>query len=133
MIDTHCHLTDPRLLEQLDGVLARCAEAGVERVVTIGTDIQDAMDAIDLCKRHASVRCAVGIHPNYTANATLEDVPKLRALQANQTVVALGEMGLDYHYKDIPPSHQREIFEAQMQLAREVGKSVVIHCREAVD
>jgi TatD DNase family protein len=133
MIDTHCHLTDPRLLEQLDGVLSRCRDAGVDRLVTIGTDIQDAMDAIDLCKRNPNVRCAIGIHPNYTANASVEDVPKLRALQANPTVVAIGEMGLDYHYKDIPPAHQRSIFEAQLQLAREVGKPVVIHCREAVD
>jgi TatD DNase family protein len=133
MIDTHCHLTDPRLLEQLDGVMQRCAEAGVDRVVTIGTDVQDAMDAIDLCKRRPNVRCVVGIHPNYIAGASVEDVAKIRALQGNETVVALGEMGLDYHYKDIPPAHQREMFEAQMQLAAEVGKAVVIHCREAVD
>ena len=133
MIDTHCHLTDPRLLEQIDGVLSRCAEAGVDRVVTIGTDIQDALDAIDLCKRKPNVRCVVGIHPNYTANASVDDVAKIRAIQANESVVAIGEMGLDYHYKDIPASHQRPMFEAQLQLARDVGKPVVIHCREAVD
>jgi TatD DNase family protein len=133
MIDTHCHLTDPRLLEQLDAVLKRCADAGVERVVTIGTDVQDALDAIDLCKRKPNVRCVVGIHPNYTANTDVDDVAKIRAVHANESVVAIGEMGLDYHYKDIPPSHQRPIFEAQLQLAREVAKPVVIHCREAVD
>jgi TatD DNase family protein len=133
MIDTHCHLTDPRLVAQLDAVLQRCADAGVDRVVTIGTDVQDALDAIDLCKRKPNIRCVVGIHPNYTANTSVDDVAKIRAIQANETVVAIGEMGLDYHYKDIPPAHQRPIFEAQLQLARDVGKPVVIHCREAVD
>jgi len=130
VIDTHCHLTDPKLFDQLDGVLSRCADADVDRVVTIGTDVQDALDAIDLCKRKPNVRCVVGIHPNYTAGASVDDVAKIRAIQANESVVAIGEMGLDYHYKDIPPSHQRAIFEAQLELAREVGKPVVIHCRE---
>ena len=133
MIDTHCHLTDPRLLEQLDAVLARAAEAGVDRVVTIGTDVEDAMAAIEVCQRSSNVRCAVGIHPNYSADARVEDVAKLRELQKHPSVVALGEMGLDYHYDRATPTHQRLIFEAQLQLAAELNRSVVIHCREAVD
>jgi len=133
MIDTHCHLTDPRLFAQLDAVLKRAADAGVDRVVTIGTDIEDAMAAIEVCERKANVRCAVGIHPNYSADARVEDVAKLRELQKHRSVVALGEMGLDYHYDRAEPAHQRQIFEAQLQLASEVDRPVVIHCREAVD
>jgi TatD DNase family protein len=132
MIDTHCHLTDPRLFEQLDGVLQRCADAGVTRMVTIGTDIEDGQAAIELCRRFDHVRCAVGIHPNYSADATLADVGLLRGLQSSPTVLAVGEMGLDYHYDRATPAHQRVIFEAQLQLARELKKPVVIHCREAV-
>jgi TatD DNase family protein len=134
MIDTHCHLTDPRLFGQLDDVLARCAAAGVGRVVTIGTDIEDDLAAIEVCRAKPNVvRCAVGIHPNYSADARVEDVGKLRAILADPAVVALGEMGLDYHYDRADRSHQRAIFEAQLQLARDVNMSVVIHCREAVD
>ncbi|MEA2734835.1 MAG: TatD DNase family protein [Humisphaera sp.] len=133
MIDTHCHLTDPRLFEQLDAVLSRAATAGVDRVVTIGIDIEDAMAAIELCERKPQVRCAVGVHPNYSADAVVADVAKLRELQKHPSVVALGEMGLDYHYERATPAHQREIFEAQLQLATEVARPVVIHCREAVD
>jgi TatD DNase family protein len=133
MIDTHCHLTDPRLFAQLDAVLKRAADAGVDRVVTIGTDIEDAMAAIEVCERKPNVRCAVGIHPNYSADARVEDVAKLRELQKHRSVVALGEMGLDYHYDRAEPAHQRQIFEAQLQLASEVDRPVVIHCREAVD
>src|SRR5688572_14410610 len=133
MIDTHCHLTDPRLLEQLDDVLARCAAAGVSEMVTIGTDLEDAADAIALCKSHPNIRCAVGIHPNHTANARAEDVAQLRGLQSSPAVVALGEMGLDYHYDRATPAHQRQILEAQLQLAAELNRPVIIHCREAVD
>jgi TatD DNase family protein len=133
MIDTHCHLTDPRLLEQLDDVLKRCAEAGVSEMVTIGTDLEDAADAIELCKSRANVRCAVGIHPNYSENIRVEEVAQLRGLQSSPSVVALGEMGLDYHYDRATPAHQRSIFEAQLQLAMELNRPVIIHCREAVD
>ena len=133
MIDAHCHLTDLRLFEQFDGALARCAAAGVEQMVTIGTGIEDSLDAIEVCRRHGNIRCAIGIHPNYSGNAELSDVAKLRAMHADPSVVALGEMGLDYHYDRADRSHQRAIFEAQLQLAQDVGKPVVIHCREAVD
>jgi TatD DNase family protein len=133
MIDTHCHLTDPRLFEQLDDVMARCAAAGVTRLVTIGTDIEDDLAAIEVCRAKPNVRCAVGIHPNYSADAKIEDVAKLRAIHPDPAVVALGEMGLDYHYDRADRSHQRAIFEAQLQLARDVNKPVVIHCRDAVD
>jgi TatD DNase family protein len=121
------------LFSQLDAVLKRAADAGVDRVVTIGTDIEDAMAAIEVCQRKTNVRCAVGIHPNYSADARVEDVAKLRELQKHSSVVALGEMGLDYHYDRAEPAHQRQIFEAQLQLAAEVDRPVVIHCREAVD
>jgi TatD DNase family protein len=133
LIDTHCHLTDPRLFEQLSDVLKRAAAATVTEMVTIGTDLEDAADAIQLCKSHPNVRCAVGIHPNYSENAKVEDVAQLRGLQASPTVVALGEMGLDYHYDRATPQHQRQIFEAQLQLALELKRPVIIHCREAVD
>jgi len=133
MIDTHCHLTDPRLFERLEDVLARCAAAGVDRIVTIGTDIEDDRAAIEVCRGHSNVRCAIGIHPNYSADAKVEDVQIVRELQSDPTVLAIGEMGLDYHYDRATPAHQRAIFEAQLQLARDVKKPVVIHCREAVD
>jgi TatD DNase family protein len=132
MIDTHCHLTDPRLGEQLEGVLQRAAEAGVTRMITIGTSIEDSAAAAVLCRNRPNLRCAVGVHPNYSQNATLEELPQLRGLSANPCVVALGEMGLDYHY-DTPKAHQAAIFEAQLQLADELHKPIVIHCREAID
>lgn len=132
MIDSHCHLTDPRLFEQLPDVLRRAADAGVGRVLTVGTSVSDAQAAIALCRNHPQVRCAIGIHPNYSHEATLGDVPILRDLQNDPSVVALGEMGLDYHYDFADRVTQRQFFEAQLAMAAELKRRVVIHCREAV-
>ncbi len=132
LIDTHCHLTDPRLLGQLDEVLARARAAGVSRVITIGTDLADSRAAVALCRGRADVRCVVGIHPNYTQDARVEDVAELRGIQADPAVVALGEMGLDYFHKFADRGHQARVFEAQLGLAAELGRAVVIHSREAI-
>ena len=133
MIDTHCHLTDPRLFEQLEGVISRAKSAGVTRMITIGTDVEDARAAIALCRGRDDVRCAVGIHPNYTQNATLDDVPVIAELQRDAAVVALGEMGLDYFHHFADRKHQASLFDAQLALAADLGRPVVIHSREAID
>ena len=133
MIDTHCHLTDPRLAEQLDMVLERAGAAGVSRMITIGTDIDDDINCIELCRALPNVRCAIGVHPNYCGHVPPEDLPQLRHLQADPSVVALGEMGLDYHHDFAPRARQYEVFEFQLQLASDLGRPVVIHCREAID
>jgi TatD DNase family protein len=133
MIDTHCHLTDPRLFEQLDPVIDRARQAGVTRLITIGTELADDRAVIALCRGRENVRCVVGIHPNYTQDARLEDVPALRELQSDPAVVALGEMGLDYFHRFADRTHQARLFEAQMALAAELGRPVVIHSREAID
>jgi len=133
MIDTHCHLTDARLFRQYDEVLARATEAGVDRVVTIGTNIDDDQAAIELCRLRPQIRCAIGVHPNYVADASFDDLPKLRELQKHASVVALGEMGLDYHYDRAPRDRQKQFFVRQLEMADELQRPVVIHCREAVD
>jgi TatD DNase family protein len=133
MWDTHCHLTDPRLAEQLDGVLARAAAAGVNRMVTIGTDPADWDAVVTLTKSHAHIRCAIGAHPNYCHEIEKEQLSLLRGFAQNPAVVALGEMGLDYHYDFAPKARQAEFFETQLDLARELDKPVVIHCREAMN
>jgi TatD DNase family protein len=133
MYDTHCHLTDERLGNQLEDVLRRAADVGVSRVVTIGTGIADSQASIEVARGRANVRCTVGVHPNYVAEERFEDVPLLRGLQAAPEVVAIGEIGLDYHYGLEHKARQAEFFEAQMQIAMECWRAVVIHCREAVD
>ena len=133
MIDSHCHLTDPRLRSQLDDVLRRAADNNVNRMITIGTNVADARDAIELCRAHANIRCAIGIHPNYCQDAQPNDVGTIRQLQSEPPVLAVGEMGLDYHYDFADRARQRQFFEAQLALATELRRPVVIHCREAAE
>lgn len=133
MIDTHCHLTDERLSRQLPAVLERAAAAGVTRCITIGTDLPDSEAARALAHAHPPVVFAAGIHPTYTRPYTPADVERLRPLLADGRCVALGEIGLDHYWKDVPPEHQREMFAAQLALAAETGKPVILHSREAVD
>ena len=137
MIDTHCHLTDPRLYEQLDAVLARAEAAGVKRLISIGTSITDSRAAIAVCRQkdgkvRENVRCVIGVHPNYTQEAMLDELPVLRDLSSDPAVVGMGEMGLDYFHKFADRKHQAAMFEAQLAIAAEVGRAVVIHSREAI-
>src|SRR5688572_2402292 len=125
MIDSHCHLTDPRLFAQLDDVITRANAAGVTRMITIGTNSVDAERAIALCRVRPDVRCAIGVHPNYSHEVDESDLPHLREMQADTSVVALGEMGLDYHHHFADRARQRAFFEWQLNLAAELDRAVV--------
>ena len=102
-------------------------------MVTIGTDLDDAIRCIELCRAIPNVRCAIGVHPNHCGQVPIEDLPRLRQLQSDPCVVALGEMGLDYFHKFAPRDRQRNVFEFQLELASELGRPVVIHSRQAID
>jgi len=102
-------------------------------MITIGTSPDDNRAAIALCRTHPELRCAIGVHPNYCHEVEFEAVDQLRELQTDPAVVALGEMGLDYHYNFADRARQKQFLEAQLHLAAELGRPIVIHCREAVD
>jgi TatD DNase family protein len=133
MIDSHCHLTDPRLFEQVAGVLQRADSAGVLHMLTIGTGSGEWAANIDLARRAPQVRCAVGLHPNHASEAELDRLAELPALLADPVVLAAGEMGLDYYYDTVPKDLQRTAFERQLAMARQISKPVIIHSREATD
>ena len=131
LIDTHAHLDDPRFADDLDAVLARAAAAGVERIVTIGTDLATSRAAVALTERHPVLAAAVGIHPNHAGEAGPDDLDHLAALLTHPGVVAVGEIGLDRHWDAVPPDVQERWFLAQLAMARRAGKPIIIHCREA--
>ena len=132
-VDSHCHLDDARFADDLDAVLDRAAEAGVTRMLTIGTgDGPPEIDrAVRLAEKYEQVYASVGVHPHNASNFTPQTLENLRALAAHPKVIALGEIGLDYHYDFSPREVQREVFVAQLKLAREVGLPIAIHTREA--
>ncbi len=131
LIDSHCHLTAPPLMRQVDALIGRAREAGVSHVVTIGTGPDDARRAADLAAARPEVFSTAGVHPHEAGKAPDGWEEALERLLGEPRVVAVGETGLDYHYDYAPRDAQRRVFEAQLALADRVGKPVIIHCREA--
>lgn len=134
LFDTHAHLDFPKLRRDLDGVLARARDAGVERIVTIGAsdDLDSNYRALDIARAHDSIRCTAGIHPHDASVCDDEVFATIADDFADlDQVVAIGETGLDYHYDNSPRPKQRQVFRRFLQLAIDVDKPVVIHSREA--
>ncbi len=132
MIDAHCHLDDEAFASDLDAVIARAVEAGVSAMVTAGADLPSSRAAIALAEKYESVYAAVGIHPHHAETFNAEALAEIRALAAHPRVVAIGEIGLDFHYADNPPrATQERNFQAHLDLAQELDLPVVIHDRDA--
>jgi TatD DNase family protein len=129
VIDSHCHLDGPKFAHDLDAVLDRAAEAGVTRMLSIGTGEIDC--AVRLADRYEPVFATVGVHPHDAAKATSKAFDDIRGLAANPKVIAFGEIGLDYRYDYSPREVQRDVFIEQLRLARDLKLPVIIHTREA--
>lgn len=133
LIDTHCHLNFDAFDEDRDAVIARAAEAGIDRILIPSTDLQTGDEAVTLAENHVEIWAAVGIHPNSSTNFEPAFVDVLRGKTAHPKVVAIGEIGLDYHWDFSPKERQWQAFEAQLELARALELPVIIHNREATD
>jgi TatD DNase family protein len=131
VIDTHCHLNFDGYDPDRDEVIARAAAAGVTRVINPGVDEGSSRSALALAAQHAGVYAAVGIHPNDTADFVDADLGWIEALAREPKVVAIGEIGLDYHWDASPKAMQFRAFEAQLALAAQLELPVIIHNREA--
>jgi len=134
LFDTHCHLDDPRLLEELDAVLDRATQAGVRRITTIGcaNDVASVMSAVELARQHPSrISATVGVHPHDARHLDDALCDALREAGTDPSVVAIGETGLDFHYDHSPRPAQEEAFRRQIAIARELRKPLVIHTRAA--
>ena len=132
LFDSHAHLHFPGFAEDLDAVLERARAAGVVGMVTIGTDRDNNRAAVALAEKLPDVYATVGIHPHDAAEAVDADFEEMERLaRGSASVVAFGEMGLDFFRNLSPPDVQARVFRRQIALAREVGKPVVLHCRDA--
>jgi TatD DNase family protein len=128
VIDTHAHLT---ALDDADRAVERAAEAGVTRVLTVGTDVDDCRRALELADRHEGVFAILGIHPHEAETATDDDLAALRELLGHPKAVAVGETGLDWFRDYAPRDEQLRLFDAELSLAADTGKPVAIHTRAA--
>ncbi|MDH4170649.1 MAG: TatD family hydrolase [Acidimicrobiia bacterium] len=124
--DQHCHLP---VGADSDPVVAAAAAAGVDRLLTVGTDVERSRQAIAVAERHPAVWATAGVHPHDASDGT----SGLAELLEHPAVVAVGEAGLDYHYDHSPRAEQRHVFAAQVGLAHQHDLPLVIHTREAWD
>ena len=130
-VDTHAHLDDPRFDPDREEVLERARASGVTSIVTMGVDLPSSRAAVSLAERYNQVRAAVGVQPNAASQVGADAVNEsLSELLTHSRVVAVGEIGLDYYWDQSPRDVQQAVFEAQLALAREAGKPVVVHIRD---
>lgn len=135
LVDTHCHLDGKSFDADREAVIERARAAGVEWMVAIGTGDgpPDLEAGIRLADAYPFIYATVGVHPHEAAKATEETWTALAALTAHPKCVAVGEIGLDYHYDFSPRETQKTAFVRQMQIARDAAQPIVIHTREAWD
>jgi TatD DNase family protein len=129
VIDTHAHLD--ACADRPSALIRRARSAGVDRIITVGTGIESCRAAIELAELHEEIFAALGIDPHQAGDPEAGRVDELRELLEHDAVVAVGETGLDYFRDRAPRDRQRRLFEAQLELATELGKPVVIHTRDA--
>ena len=144
LTDTHAHLDFPQVQADFDGVLARAAAAGVTRIVTIGTSAEGSRRSLALAEKYSHIHAVAGVHPNNAAEEPDGYIAAISEIAASPRVIALGEMGLDYHYlpstrggaaeeDGVEKRVQAEVFRAQLDLAAEIKFPVVIHERDSWD
>ena len=131
IVDTHAHLTGSEYDEDRAEVIARAHEAGVGTVITVGTEMKSIRESIALAEQYPGVLAIVGFHPHVADSVSRADIATLAELARHPRVVAIGEIGLDFHRDYSPRDRQRETLDWQLALAAEVGLPVVIHCRDA--
>ena len=131
LVDSHCHLDFPDFSGDLDAIVARAAQAGIGRIVTISTRVRRLSELIAIAERFPNVYCSVGTHPQHADEEDGIAPEELIELTGHPKVVALGEAGLDYFYDNGSPQAQARGFRAHIAAARATGLPLVVHTRDA--
>jgi TatD DNase family protein len=131
LIDSHAHLTSEKFADEIDAVIQRALEAGIEAIVTISSGADEGRSAIALAERYSGVFATVGIHPHSAEEWDVTTRDALAALACHERVVGIGEAGLDFFYDNAPRDIQIPVFDEQLALARELDLPIVVHSRSA--
>ncbi|ATL38050.1 TatD family hydrolase [Bacillus velezensis] len=133
LFDTHAHLNAEQFDTDLEEVIARAKAEEVERIVVVGFDKPTITRAMELIEEYDFIYVAIGWHPVDAIDMTEEDLSWIKELSSHEKVVAIGEMGLDYHWDKSPKDVQKEVFRKQIALAKEVNLPIIIHNRDATE
>ena len=131
LFDTHVHLNADQFIEDREETIQRAFDTGVKYMVVVGFDRKTIPLAIEIAEQYETIYAAVGWHPVDAIDMTAEDLTWIEELSFHPKVVAIGEMGLDYHWEKSPKAVQKEVFRKQIRLAKKVNMPIIIHNREA--
>ncbi len=130
--DTHTHLHFDQYAADLSAVIHRAEQGGVERILTLGTDYSSSLKSLEIARNHPGIFAAVGIHPTDVFHNEKEDLDRIKKMAEKESrIVAIGEIGLDLYWKEVPLDKQIPVFEQMLHLASELALPVVIHNRDA--
>lgn len=133
LIDSHCHLDFDDLNNDLDGVLARAADAGISEMVTISTKMTTFEKVRNIAETHDNIYCTVGVHPHEADKEGDVSVERLVELAGHERVIGIGETGLDYYYEHAPRDAQKASFRRHIDASRKTGLPLIVHTRDADD
>lgn len=131
IFDTHTHYDDEQFDSDRDELLGKMQEAGIETIVDVGASIETTKKALALARKYDFIYAAVGVHPSEVEELSDDSIEQLRSLSRDSKCVAIGEIGLDYHWPDPAPELQKVWFKRQLDLARQEHLPVIIHSRDA--
>ncbi len=131
IIDSHCHLTDERLLPGVEDIIANLENDGLESVITVGYDLPSSVTGVEIARKHKNVYATVGMHPHDSRIMAEEIYDTFRVLAEDSKVVAIGEIGLDYYYDLSPRDVQQRVFQEQIELADSLQLPIALHVRDA--
>lgn len=131
LIDTHAHIYYEDYAENIDDIIQRAEDQGVEKIITVGVDLKSSEECIQLAERFNMVYATCGVHPHEADKAPKGFLYELEDLSAHPKLVAIGEMGLDYHYNFSEPKVQNRVYLEQLEMAKALALPAVVHCRES--
>ena len=131
LIDTHAHLDFDRFDEDRAEVIQNAYDTGIKKIINVGADMESSRNSVQLAEDYDFIYASVGMHPHDAEDFTEDSYQELKELAQRDEVIAIGEIGLDYHYDNSPRQRQQEVFKEQLKLAKELDLPVIIHSRDA--
>lgn len=131
LVDSHAHLDGSQFAADRHATIRRAIDNGISHILTVGCDLESSAASVALAQKYACIYAAVGVHPHDATQVNTESLRQLRQLLARPKVVALGEIGLDFYRDRSPRDRQRDAFRQQIRLAKELGKPIIVHDRDA--
>lgn len=132
IIDTHAHLIDEKYDDRLDQLIADLKDNNIEKVFTVAFNKESIISSVELANKHKNIYAIIGVHPEDAGDYNEETEKLIKEFANNEKVIAIGEIGLDYHYENFDRDLQKEIFVKQLKLAHELKLPVVIHNRDSI-